>query len=95
MLAFGAMVEARARGLNVPADISIIGFDDLDFAAHLEPPLSTVEVPSVELGRATAAHIVALCSDAPVPQHGALPTRLVLRGTTAPPESALKCVIRA
>jgi LacI family transcriptional regulator len=65
--------------------MSIIGFDDLDFAAHLDPPLSTIEVPSVELGRAAAAHIIALCSDTPVPENGALPTRLVLRGTTAPP----------
>jgi DNA-binding LacI/PurR family transcriptional regulator len=45
------MQECRARGLKIPRDLSIIGFDDLDFAAHLDPPLSTVEVPSWDLGR--------------------------------------------
>jgi LacI family transcriptional regulator len=85
MLALGAMQECRARGLKIPRDISIIGFDNLDFAVHLDPPLSTVEVPSWDLGRTAGDYIVALCTGENPPSVTNLPTRLLVRNTTSKP----------
>jgi LacI family transcriptional regulator len=87
MLALGAMQECRARGLKVPRDLSIMGFDNLDFAPHLDPPLSTVEVPSSDLGRLAADHIVALCTGTAPPSITNLPTKLVIRSTTSKPRA--------
>lgn len=52
--AHGALVEARRNNLRVPQDIAITGFGDLDFAAHLEPPLTTVRVDQAHLAHAAA-----------------------------------------
>ena len=46
VLAFGVLSECKRLGVAVPGDLSVIGFDDLDFAARLDPPLTTVRVPS-------------------------------------------------
>jgi len=87
MLALGAMQECRARGLKIPRDLSIIGFDNLDFAPHLDPPLSTVEVPSWDLGRIAGDYIVALCTGTAPPNVTNLPTRLLIRSTTGKPRN--------
>ncbi len=49
-LALGAMAGARELGLDVPSDLSIAGFDDIDTAAYSNPPLTTVRVPAWEMG---------------------------------------------
>jgi LacI family transcriptional regulator len=54
MLAIGAIRAAEARGRHVPERISIVGFDDIHFAAHAHPPLTTVSVPIHRLGYNTA-----------------------------------------
>jgi DNA-binding LacI/PurR family transcriptional regulator len=51
MSALGAMRAIHARGLRVPEDISVTGFDDLFFASHLEPPLTTVRQPMLQMGK--------------------------------------------
>lgn len=56
-LAQGVMVEAQARGLRIPDDLAICGFGDADFAAHLEPPLTSVQVDGAGIGR-TAARLL-------------------------------------
>ena len=85
VIAFGALAECRARGIAVPDDLSITGFDDLDPAAHLDPPLTTVVVPAEELGRRTADYLLDRIAGRPVPDRTELPASLVLRGSTAPP----------
>ena len=50
-MAIGALRATRRRGLRVPDDISVAGFDDIPIAADVCPPLSTVQVPLVELGQ--------------------------------------------
>jgi DNA-binding LacI/PurR family transcriptional regulator len=50
VLAMGALSAACERGLNVPQDVSIVGFDDIDIAAFCVPPLTTVRVPAYEMG---------------------------------------------
>lgn len=88
MMALGAMQEFRSAGLNVPQDISIVGFDDIAFAALSEPPLTTVCSPRVEIGR-RAVEALMLTIDHPN-QQGVeirIPTYLLKRSSTAPPRS--------
>ena len=86
MMALGAMHEFRAQGLVVPQDFSVIGFDDIAFAALAQPPLTTVASPRQELGRKA---IEALMTSIKHPsQPGVeirLPTRLVKRESCGPP----------
>ena len=52
LLALGALQAARIRGLRVPDDVAVTGFNDFEFAQFADPPLTTVRVPGYELGRA-------------------------------------------
>lgn len=52
LMAIGAMSELRKAGLRVPEDISVVGFDDILFAALTDPPLTTIGIPREEIGRA-------------------------------------------
>src|SRR5207247_5839495 len=49
-MAIGAMRVAREQGLRIPDDISVVGFDDIDLAAHVDPPLTTVHQPIRQKG---------------------------------------------
>lgn len=84
-LAFGAVAAAHDHGLHVPGDVSITGFDDLDFLAHANPPITTVHVPAAEMGRRAADHLVALAAGEAPPLPAELEAPIVLRGTTGPP----------
>ncbi len=86
MMALGAMQEFREASLAIPRDISIVGFDDITFAALAEPPLTTVHSPRIEIGRKA---IEALMATIKRSRHSGeevrVKTHLVLRGTTALP----------
>jgi DNA-binding LacI/PurR family transcriptional regulator len=84
VLAFGAIDAARARGLRVPEDLSVVGFDDIAEAAACVPPLTTVAQPAVEKGR-RAAQLVFEVAAAGTPRCEVLEVSLVVRGSTAPP----------
>ncbi len=58
VLAIGAMYECRTRGLRVPDDISIIGFDNLEISEYVDPPLTTLNVPAYEMGTEAGQYIV-------------------------------------
>jgi LacI family transcriptional regulator len=89
VLAFGCLAECTAAGIAVPRDMSITGFDDLDFAAHLNPPLTTMQVPAVEMGAQAGRFLMdALEGKSPL-DRVELEARLIIRGTTGPP-AALK-----
>ena len=73
-------------GLRVPADLSIAGFDDIAWASHTVPPLTTVRIPREEMGRAAARAVVAQLEGGPVaPAETVLHTALVVRASCAPP----------
>jgi DNA-binding LacI/PurR family transcriptional regulator len=84
-IAIGAMGAIEAAGLRIPEDLSVVGFDDIPFAATMHPPLTTVAQPTYELGRAAARTLFDLIDRGP--EAGA-PTRLwmdcalIVRGTT-------------
>jgi DNA-binding LacI/PurR family transcriptional regulator len=85
--ALGVMAAARDLGLSVPADLSVIGFDDIPAALWCDPRLTTVNQGGVNKGmRAARLLIDCQLGNQPV-EHLELPTELVVRGTTASPPS--------
>ncbi|MFJ1969353.1 LacI family DNA-binding transcriptional regulator [Streptomyces sp. NPDC087903] len=85
MVAIGALAALREAGLDVPGDVSIVGYDDVPFAADLAPALTTVRVPYEELGR-TAVRLTLereerLAGD----DHVVLGTQLVVRQSVRSP----------
>lgn len=93
-MAVAALQVARQRGLLVPADLSVIGFDDAPEAERWN--LTTIRQPMVEKGRLAAAMLFDMLSDDTEPADVSLPTDLVIRGTTsrqgagAPPRPSTK-----
>jgi DNA-binding LacI/PurR family transcriptional regulator len=81
-MAIGMMHAARDLGLDVPGDVSIIGYDDIPEAAHLWPPLTTIRQDFAELGRRC---LTVLLGDEAAPT--SIVPELVVRGTTAPPRA--------
>ena len=86
-LALGALLEAQRHGLRVPQDLSIIGFDDLDFAAELRPSLTTVRIPAEKIGTSTAEYLLAKIQNTPVSRTVEVPANLIVRDSTGPPRS--------
>jgi LacI family repressor for deo operon, udp, cdd, tsx, nupC, and nupG len=84
-MAYGAIRALVKLGLAVPKDVSIVGFDDQNLAEFYNPPLTTVNVPRHELGRHAAQELIDQLTGREVPREVLLPTRLVVRESTAPP----------
>jgi DNA-binding LacI/PurR family transcriptional regulator len=84
--ALGVYQAARAAGLRIPADLSVVGFDDLPVAALIDPPLTTVHQPLTEMAAAATELALALGRGEQTAQLGLeLATTLTVRESTAPP----------
>jgi len=81
-LAHGVLIEAQARGLSVPGDLAIVGFADLDFAAHTSPPLSTVRIDRPAIGRRAAEALLGRIEGRPVERIVDIGFHVMERGTT-------------
>ena len=81
------MSVAAQRGIDVPGELSVVGFDDVPLAAHMNPPLTTVRQDVLSWGRAAAAALLSLIEEREVACTGLPPPQLVLRATTAPPRA--------
>lgn len=84
-MAIGAIQRLQGLGRRVPDDISVAGFDDIDFAAFTSPPLTTVRQPSLDMGETAMRLLHNRLSGSPDIETVTLPTELIVRGTTAPP----------
>lgn len=84
-MAYGAHTALRTRGLRVPDDVSIVGFDDIPESAHFVPGLTTIHQDFGLLGRLAVEYIVSIIDnpDTPIYQQVLIP-KLVVRGTTYP-----------
>jgi DNA-binding LacI/PurR family transcriptional regulator len=83
LMAMGLMAALRERGLSVPGDVSLVGFDDVPEAAYLYPPLTTVRQDFAALGELMMQKVLlALEEDEPATPDTPLPTRLVVREST-------------
>jgi len=88
-IAIGAIQAARARGLRVPEDLSVVGFDDVEHATIVTPALTTVRQPLAEMGRTGVSLLMRLLEGQRFETlHVELATRLVVRDSTAPPPRA-------
>ena len=82
-MALGALETIRSRGLRVPEDVALAGFDDLEFAARLDPPLTTVRQGVREQGAEAVRNLFQLIEDRDrSPRRVLLPTELVIRQST-------------
>jgi len=89
-IAVGALQAARARGLVLPRDLSVVGFDDAEHSALVTPALTTVRQPLGEMARMAVELLRRQLSDAPIEElRIELGTRLVVRESTAPPYAEL------
>jgi DNA-binding LacI/PurR family transcriptional regulator len=82
-LALGALAAARERRLDVPGDVSVVGFDDIPEAARTSPPLTTVHQPHVDKGRVATRLLLDQLAGRRAASR-VLPTRLVVRGSAGP-----------
>jgi LacI family transcriptional regulator len=82
--AIGAMRVARERGIRVPEELSIVGFDDSEISAIVTPALTTVRQPMAEMGRMAVSLLVRILDNQRLEAlHIELKTRLIVRGSTA------------
>lgn len=84
VLAVGAVIEARSRGVDIPGDLSITGFHDYEMAAQIEPPLTTVHAPVREMSVAAAEYLLSCISGENPPRFRQLSTALVVRKSAGP-----------
>jgi len=91
-MAMGCLHEVKSNGLRVPADISVIGFDDIRYAEILDPPLTTIYQPAEEIGRRVMLRLLHEIEQGPGSdaRPETVPHKLVIRQSTAkPPVSQL------
>lgn len=86
-MALGCLHECRNLGLKVPADLSVMGFDDIQFAEVTDPPLTTVSQPVEEIGSLIFARLCGLIAGDPEPENAAdiVAHQLVIRDSVAAP----------
>jgi LacI family transcriptional regulator, galactose operon repressor len=88
LMAIGALRAVRRAQLRVPVDVSLVGFDDVAFAAYAEPALTTVRQQTAEMGRWAVATLTERLADrrgSGAAAHVVLPVRLEVRASTGPP----------
>jgi len=83
-LAVGALCECRALGLSVPEHLSLTGFSDIEIVAELDPPLSTVRIPTDEIGTRIADFLLDRIAGKTGPKKIELEASLVIRGSSGP-----------
>lgn len=87
-VAFGVIKAALEMGVRIPADISLIGFDDVELAALVHPPLTTIRQPKYEMGVAAVEMVMKLAhSKNRMPEHRVLGVELMERASVAEPRS--------
>ena len=80
LLAVGAVKALKERGLRVPDDVAVAGFDDFEFAEYTDPPLTTLHVPGFEMGHLAATKLIGRIEGGGAePTATVLPVRLVAR----------------
>ncbi len=87
LMAIGAMKTFTGAGLKIPADISVVGFDDIAAASYVQPPLTTIAFPKRLMGKAAIELLLSLMrtEERAMPRTTKLPVELVVRGSTGTP----------
>jgi LacI family transcriptional regulator len=87
VIAYGVMLEAERHGLHVPDDLSVMGFDDLEWSRHLRPSLTTMHVPTDEVWTRAGEYLVNSLSGRAAALHHEVDVSLVVRESTASPKA--------
>jgi LacI family transcriptional regulator len=82
LMGIGALHYAYDRQIAVPSELSVIGFDNIEFAQFTQPALTTIAVPQAEIGRLAFQSIWSMMNDSPGADYE-VKTNLVVRQTTA------------
>ena len=79
-IAIGAMQAVKNKGLKIPDDIAIIGYDNIEYSAHLTPPLTTISQDPFTIGYESCQMLIdELCDRKPAKNHLQIPVKLVVR----------------
>jgi LacI family transcriptional regulator len=87
--AIGAIESARDRGLEIPTDLSIIGFDDIAVARRIQPALTTIHQPISTIGQVATRTLITLLDNGSVASPPLAEVELIVRASTAPPRTAV------
>jgi DNA-binding LacI/PurR family transcriptional regulator len=87
MSALGALRVLYGRGIKVPEDLSLVGFDDLAIASYTSPLLTTVSQPKQQMGRMAMEILIKLLSRVDSKTNIKVEGELIIRESTAPPKS--------
>jgi DNA-binding LacI/PurR family transcriptional regulator len=85
LVAIGVMRGVRAAGRQVPSDVSVVGFDDIDVAEFVDPPLTTVRQPKDEMGRLAVEMVLRRVAGSSQKETQMLRGELVPRGSVGRP----------
>jgi LacI family transcriptional regulator len=94
LLAAGALLEAQRQGFVIPRDLSICGIDNHDLGEQINPGLTTISLPTQELGQIAAMQVLASLAGEPIAQQSLLSFELLVRGSTAVPPKNTKTLAR-
>ena len=83
LMAIGAISAINEAGKSVPDDISLVGFDDMQFSSYLNPPLTTVRQHAFQKGSLAAGMLVSIIKDEDVEQQIKMPVELIIRKSTS------------
>ncbi|MBX2837681.1 MAG: LacI family DNA-binding transcriptional regulator [Gammaproteobacteria bacterium] len=86
VIAFGAVLEAQSRGMQIPSEIAITGFDNLPLSAELSPAITTIDVLADEMGAFSANALIAAIERETAVEPRCFSTKLIVRQTTAKPQ---------
>ena len=83
LVALGVLHALRSAQLSVPADLSVVGFDDIDMACHANPPLTTISPPKYDMGRRAVDLLLARdLQSSPITEYLMIESPLVVREST-------------
>ncbi len=85
LMALGCYDVFAARGIDCPGEVSVVGFNDMPFAARFSPPLTTIRIPHYEIGVAAAEMLLDLLQGVDSAREIMLPANLIVRGSTRRP----------
>jgi LacI family transcriptional regulator len=89
-MAFGVIKAARELGLNVPRDLSVVGFDNVPPGSYFDPPLTTVEIPMYDIGAASMRMLIDLLSGEKFDKLRLFNTKLLIKASTSAPREGKK-----
>ena len=92
VIAYGVLLEAERSGFSVPRDLSVVGFDDLDWSRHLRPSLTTIHVPTGETWQRAGEYLVRRLAGEQTIMHHEIDYSLVVRESTAPPSETTRTI---